>query len=208
MTLATLAMPGSPNFVGEILILFGTFEDKFVFGVVASLGVALAAVYMIRVFQKSMHNRVAEGVEAAEMDGLGFVAIVPVTAVVVALGVYPQLVLDRTDGRVREAAAGGRRARAGRGPARGGHARGRRRAARRRAADQPRGAPAGAGGGAVIDLAAAQAPEIDYQGLSPLFATIGGTVAVLMAGPDPRPLRPARAGAAASPRPRCSRRSA
>ena len=41
-------MPGSPNFVGEILILFGAFEDKLVFGVVASVGVALAAVYMIR----------------------------------------------------------------------------------------------------------------------------------------------------------------
>ena len=34
----------------------------------------------------------------------------------------------------------------------------------------------------MIEFAAAQAPEIDYQGLSPLFATIGGTVAVLMAG--------------------------
>ena len=52
VTLATLAMPGSPNFVGEILILFGAFEDKFVFGVVAALGVVLAAVYMIRVFQQ------------------------------------------------------------------------------------------------------------------------------------------------------------
>ena len=97
VTLATLAMPGSPNFVGEILILFGTFEDKLVYGLVASLGVALAAVYMIRVFQRSMHNRVADGTEPAEMGGLGFVAIVPVTAVIVALGVYPQLVLDRTD---------------------------------------------------------------------------------------------------------------
>ena len=65
VTLATLAMPGSPNFIGEILILFGAFEDKFVFGVVASLGVVLASVYMIRVFQKSMHNRNAEGVEPA-----------------------------------------------------------------------------------------------------------------------------------------------
>ncbi len=96
VTLATLAMPGSPNFIGEILILFGAFEDKFVFGVVASAGVALAAVYMIRVFQKSMHNRNADGLEAPDMDGLGFVAIVPVTLVIVALGVYPQLVLDRT----------------------------------------------------------------------------------------------------------------
>ena len=48
VALATLAMPGSPNFVGEILILFGAFEDKLVFGLVASVGVVLAAVYMIR----------------------------------------------------------------------------------------------------------------------------------------------------------------
>ena len=41
-------MPGSANFVGEILVLFGTFEDKLVYGLVASVGVVLAAVYMIR----------------------------------------------------------------------------------------------------------------------------------------------------------------
>ena len=97
VTLATLAMPGSPNFVGEILILFGTFEDKLVYGIVASLGVVLAAVYMIRVFQRSMHNRAPEGVQPVELDRLGFVAIAPVTAVIVALGVYPQVVLDRTE---------------------------------------------------------------------------------------------------------------
>ena len=48
VTFATLAMPGSANFVGEILILFGAFEDKLVYGLVASVGVVLAAVYMIR----------------------------------------------------------------------------------------------------------------------------------------------------------------
>ncbi len=97
VTLATLAMPGSPNFVGEILILFGTFEDKLVYGIVASLGVVLAAVYMIRVFQLSMHNRLPEGSESKDLGGLGLVTILPVTAVVVALGVYPQLVLDRSE---------------------------------------------------------------------------------------------------------------
>ena len=61
VTLATLAMPGSPNFIGEILILFGTFEDNLVYGLVASAGVVLAAVYMIRVFQRSMHNRLVPG---------------------------------------------------------------------------------------------------------------------------------------------------
>ncbi len=97
VTLATLAMPGSPNFVGEILILFGAFEDKFVFGAVGTVGVVLAAVYMIRVFQRSMHNRVGPGVEPSEAGGLELGAILPIAAVVVALGVYPQLVLDRTE---------------------------------------------------------------------------------------------------------------
>ena len=97
VTLATLAMPGSPNFVGEILILFGVFEDKLVYGLVASVGVALAAVYMIRVFQRSMHDRAGEAVESRELGRLDLVAIAPIVAVVVALGVYPQLVLERTE---------------------------------------------------------------------------------------------------------------
>ena len=42
---ATLAMPGSANFVGELLVLFGTFEDNLVYGLVASVGVVLAAIY-------------------------------------------------------------------------------------------------------------------------------------------------------------------
>jgi len=97
VTLATLAMPGSPNFVGEILILFGTFEDKLAYGIVASVGVVLAGVYMIRVFQRSMHNRLVPGEEPVDLGGLELAAILPVTAVIVALGVYPQLVLDRTE---------------------------------------------------------------------------------------------------------------
>jgi NADH-quinone oxidoreductase subunit M len=97
VALATLAMPGSPNFVGEILILFGTFQDKLVYGLVASAGVALAAVYMIRVFQRSMHNRVGRRVESSELGGLDLTLIVPLVIAIVGLGVYPQLMLDRTD---------------------------------------------------------------------------------------------------------------
>ncbi len=94
---ATLAMPGSPNFVGEILILFGTFQTKLVYGLVASAGVALAAVYMIRMYQRSMHNRVAPAVESKDICPLELYSLVPLVAVVVALGVYPQFVLARSD---------------------------------------------------------------------------------------------------------------
>jgi NADH-quinone oxidoreductase subunit M len=97
VTFATLAMPGSPNFVGEILILFGTFESKLVYGLVASAGIVLAAVYMIRVFQRAMHNRVGPRVASRDLSAPDLAAIAPVVALVVALGVYPQLVLDRTE---------------------------------------------------------------------------------------------------------------
>jgi NADH-quinone oxidoreductase subunit M len=94
---ATLAMPGSPNFIGEILILFGTFENKLVFGLVASVGVALAAVYMIRVFQRTMHNREGPKVTSRDLVGLDLGAIAPLVAVIIGLGLYPQLVLHRTE---------------------------------------------------------------------------------------------------------------
>jgi NADH-quinone oxidoreductase subunit M len=97
VTFATLAMPGSANFVGEILVLFGAFEDKFVYGVVASAGVVLAGVYMIRVFQRTMHNRAGPAVASREIDGINLAAIAPLVAVIVALGVYPDFVVDRTE---------------------------------------------------------------------------------------------------------------
>jgi NADH-quinone oxidoreductase subunit M len=97
VTFATLAMPGSANFVGELLVLFGAMEDKLVYGLVASVGVVLAAVYMIRVFQRTMHNRPGPAVESREIDGLNLAAIAPLVAVIVALGLYPHFVTHRTE---------------------------------------------------------------------------------------------------------------
>ena len=57
VALANLAMPGSSNFVGEFLILLGTFNSKLVLCLVAATGVALAAVYTLRLFIGAMHNR-------------------------------------------------------------------------------------------------------------------------------------------------------
>jgi NADH-quinone oxidoreductase subunit M len=97
VSFATLAMPGSPNFVGEILILFGALEDKFVYGLIASAGVVLAGVYMIRVYQRTMHNRVGPAVRSRDIDPVNLAAVAPLVAVVVALGVYPHFVVERTE---------------------------------------------------------------------------------------------------------------
>jgi NADH:ubiquinone oxidoreductase subunit 4 (subunit M) len=44
-----------------------------------------------------MHNPVAEGIESREAGGIDLAALAPLVAVVIALGVYPQLVLERTE---------------------------------------------------------------------------------------------------------------
>ena len=68
VTLATLAMPGSSNFVGEFLILLGVFKAKIVIAIVAFTGVVLASVYSLRLFIRAMHNRVGPSVESREMS--------------------------------------------------------------------------------------------------------------------------------------------
>jgi NADH-quinone oxidoreductase subunit M len=94
-------MPGSSNFVGEFLILLGVFDAKVVIAVVAFVGVVLASVYTLRLFIRSMHNRVGPHVESREIglgDGL---VIAPLVAVILALALYPQLPLDRSEDSVK-----------------------------------------------------------------------------------------------------------
>jgi NADH-quinone oxidoreductase subunit M len=97
VALATLAMPGSPNFVGELYILFGAFDGVLVYGLVASLGVALAAVYMIRFFQRSMHNREGTGVVAREVGAADVGLLLPAVLVLLTLAVYPQWMVGRVE---------------------------------------------------------------------------------------------------------------
>src|SRR5436305_5576307 len=94
---ATLAMPGSANFVGELLILFGAFSTKIVFGLVASVGVVLAAVYMIRIYQRSMHNRAGAVVESRDLTRWELAPLAPLVLVILALGFYPNFIVSRTE---------------------------------------------------------------------------------------------------------------
>ena len=67
VTMALLAMPGSANFVGEFFILKGVFETKVAIALIASIGIALAAFYSLRMYQRTMHNRLPEGTESREI---------------------------------------------------------------------------------------------------------------------------------------------
>jgi NADH-quinone oxidoreductase subunit M len=94
---ANLAMPGSANFIGEFLILLGVFKAKIVISIVAFTGVVLASVYMLRAFIRTMHNRVGPKVESREIALGDALAIGPLVLVILALAVYPQFLLSRSE---------------------------------------------------------------------------------------------------------------
>ena len=103
VTLATLAMPGSANFIGEFYILIGTFQANIVYALIGSVGIAMAAFYAIRLYQRTMHNRLPAGVESREISWRDGTVIAPLVACIVALALYPGLILDRSDASVEQA---------------------------------------------------------------------------------------------------------
>jgi len=105
VALATLAMPGSSNFVGEFLILLGVFKAKLAIAVIAFSGVVLASVYALRLFIRAMHNRVGSKVDSRELSFRDGVVLVPLLAVIVFMALYPQLALHRSEGSVKTAVA-------------------------------------------------------------------------------------------------------
>jgi NADH-quinone oxidoreductase subunit M len=96
VTLATLAMPGSSNFIGEFYILNGLFQAKIVFAFVAISGVAMSAYYALRLYQGTMHNRKPDGLLSREIGLKDAVVLAPLVLCIVALALYPQLILHRT----------------------------------------------------------------------------------------------------------------
>jgi NADH-quinone oxidoreductase subunit M len=105
VTLATLAMPGSANFVGEFYILNGLFDSKIVFAIVAISGVAMSAYYALRLYQRTMHNRRPEGLESHEINWRDGAVLVPLVLCILGLALYPQLILKRTDTSVAKSVA-------------------------------------------------------------------------------------------------------
>ncbi len=94
-TMAMLAIPGSSNFVGEFYILTGLFQSKVALALIASIGVALAAYYALRMYQRSMHNTLPDGASSREMTLREGVVIAPLVACIIAIAFYPALITDR-----------------------------------------------------------------------------------------------------------------
>jgi NADH-quinone oxidoreductase subunit M len=94
--LSSIGLPGLNGFVGEFLILVGSFLTRRWWAVVAAAGVILAALYLLWGYQRVFHGEPDE--ENASMPDMRtgeLLAIAPLVVLIVLLGVYPKPVLDR-----------------------------------------------------------------------------------------------------------------
>jgi NADH-quinone oxidoreductase subunit M len=93
--LAGLALPGLSTFVSEFLVLVGTFTRYEAAAVLATLGIILAAIYILWMYQRTMTGPVRP--ELAHMPDLKareLWAVGPLIFLIIVLGVYPKPVLD------------------------------------------------------------------------------------------------------------------
>jgi len=93
--LAGLSLPGLSTFVSEFLVLVGTFSRYKVAGTFAVAGIILAAIYILWMYQRTMNGPVAESVVAMpDLKARELLAVVPLVALIIAMGIYPKPVLD------------------------------------------------------------------------------------------------------------------
>ena len=95
VTLSVVGVPGLNGFIGEFLLLLGTFLTHRWWAVVATVGVILAALVFLWAYQQAFHGRPRAGRLAVDLKPLELLAVAPLLVLIVGLGVYPRPFMDR-----------------------------------------------------------------------------------------------------------------
>jgi len=96
--MSSIALPGLNGFVGEFPILLGAFQTVPAAAVAATLGVILAAIYLLWAYQRMFHGPVeGRAVAIADLTPREIVVLAPIVALIVGIGLYPQPLYDRVN---------------------------------------------------------------------------------------------------------------
>ena len=97
IALSSVGLPGTNGFVGEFLILLGTFASNWVYAVIATSGVILAAVYLLWMYQRVFFGQLVNEANQKLQDITWREAlpIVVLIVFVIWIGVYPETFLSR-----------------------------------------------------------------------------------------------------------------
>jgi len=109
--LSTLSLPGTNSFVSEFLVLLGSYPTQPVYAVLATIGMILAALYVLWLYQRVMQGPVRgnalvgvsggpgaavtpEKAAVTDLNKRELLVLAPLVLLIVVLGVYPKPVLD------------------------------------------------------------------------------------------------------------------
>jgi len=102
---ASLGMPATANFIGEFMVLFGTFPSAPVIVIIASAGLVLAAIYSLLLMQRVHFGREYSKGKLAGPDAREYAMMLLLIGLTLAVGLNPQPLLDTTASMVQPVAA-------------------------------------------------------------------------------------------------------
>jgi len=98
VVLSAVGLPGLNGFVGEFLVLVGTFITRRWWAVVATTAIITGAIYLLWAYQRVFHGPPAgENASVRDMSWRELFAVAPLLAGIVFLGVYPKPFFDRVN---------------------------------------------------------------------------------------------------------------
>ncbi len=99
VALSSIGLPGTNGFVGEFLVLLGSFQTHPWAAGIATSGVIFAAAYLLWAIQRVLFNREpdAENAKLPDLSRRELVVLAPLVACILWIGLYPQPILHRIE---------------------------------------------------------------------------------------------------------------
>jgi NADH-quinone oxidoreductase subunit M len=99
VSLSSIGLPGTNGFIGEFLVLIGSFRTHPYLTIVATTGVIFAAAYLLWAIQRVLFNPLDKPANAmlTDLNGRELALMAPLVAAIIWMGVYPKPVLDRME---------------------------------------------------------------------------------------------------------------
>src|SRR5687768_4345180 len=99
VSLSSIGLPGTNGFIGEFLVLVGSFRPFPIFTTIATTGVIFAAAYLLWAIQRILFNPLdkRENEHIPDLNWRELSIMAPLVAVIIWLGVYPAPVLRRME---------------------------------------------------------------------------------------------------------------
>ncbi len=91
--LSSLGLPGLNNFVGEVLILIGTFQAKPVIAILGFCGIVFGVIYILRMVQDSLFGEPRSEHDLWDLDGREILMLAALALAVLFIGLHPTPVL-------------------------------------------------------------------------------------------------------------------